>query len=322
MQTNSSESSLQTEESSGPPKITRSLQKMAGKKLDTSNLETVCCPLCGMVMLRITNTHLKVHGITAADFKKLYPEVRLEPEKAAKERSAKGQETYRKTLDADPELKERIAERARETLRKHIHSASEKERERIFKKMKQTKEQKYTKEYLHEIASRGGRAAYEKHPEMYERGRKAPRSEESRRKTSERFKKLWEDPAYKQNISDKNRKAAIEGRIPLRPKHVRPTEWEKTMIAFIKKWDLPLDYTGDNRVRINISGGDRKWRNPDFMVRGQKKVVLLDAYWNKHQSLKEESDYRIARLQVLRVIVTELTDEEWLLMKLTRFIQK
>jgi hypothetical protein len=273
-------------------------------------------------MLRLTNTHLKTHQLTSAEFKELYPEVRIEPETAAKERAAKRSITYKQRLESDPELKKKVAERSTKVLNKYIHSASAEERKRIYDKARRTKEQRYTKEYLSEISSKGGRATYERHPEIYERGRKTPKSAESRRKTSERFKKLWKDPKYKQNISDKNKKAALEGRIPLIPKHVRPTEWEKKMMVFIEKHGLPLDYTGDNRVRINILGGDRKWRNPDFMVRGQKKVVLLDAYWNKHQSLMEEQDYQIAGYQVLRVIVPELMDEEWLLMKLMRFIQK
>jgi hypothetical protein len=74
-------------------------------------------------------------------------------------------------------------------------------------------------------------------------------------------------------------------------------------------------------MKVLIEDGFRVWRNPDFVVVGQeKKVVLLDAYLNKPEHEQEMQDYLKVGFSVLRVSVPELQDTEWLIRKIEKFL--
>jgi hypothetical protein len=197
------------------------------------------------------------------------------------------------------------------------------ENRRLQQRGVRTYKRRFSVEQRRGFSRQGGLAAIAKHPELKASGNAALRawqnSTKGRTFLRKNAKKLWSTPAIRERIVTAIRKAAIDRRIPLRLKNVRPTAHERRMIRLCRSLSLPLRYTGDNRFTIPIPNGSRHWRNPDFVVPNSRGAVLLDAYWGKTQAA-ENVDYRKAGWTILRIAVAELADREWFSRKIRSFI--
>ena len=273
-------------------------------------------------MRAVTNTHLKTHGTTVTDVKLKFPKFLFEHPRKSKERSLKGQEAMRVALLKDPKKWKALGKRLGEFRRK----LSTREKKEIANRARKTLMENTTQGERSAKSRRAALAAHEKHPELRHKRWRASsvfwKSTEGRKLRSKLSKKMWkEDPSYRRKVVSANRKHAISGRIPVRFSGTRPTEGEARVIAFAKRHDLPLTYVGDGNHRVVIpKGGRRHWRNPDFIIVGTDKVILVDAFWTKEQHA-EMKDYASAGKVVLRVSISETNDEEWLLRKLRTFIE-
>lgn len=278
------------------------------------------CPVCGSEMRKVTNTHLRTHGLTAATLREKFPDAVLEPSESSRDRVARG----RVTLANRPESVAKLRANGKR-LAAFRAGLSSRESAKIQARSRATSMARTTAEERTEKARRAALAAHEAHPELrHKRWRaSAPywQSPEGREVARKRTTKLWKDPAHREAVAEKNRAHAISGRIPVVFSHVKPSKWEKLMIAFAAKHKLPLTYVGDGRCRVTIpKGGARAWRNPDFVVPETSKVMLFDAFTAKGERAAEEMDYRRAGRQVLRVDLRELKVPETLLAKLRAFI--
>jgi len=292
----------------------------------TDAVETVSCPLCQEKMRMISNKHLAIHGLDTQSFKKRFPGSRRLPLEMAKRRSLKASATLKSRPESIAILRatgKRLAE-YRRGLPTELNST-------IQSKSAATFMSRIPPAKRIENGRRGGLIAHAKNPNLIDfalksRGgqdnRKFWSSEEGRAYRGTLSKDMWTKDSHRENVASKNRAHAISGRIPVRFPHIRPTRAEKAFINVIERHHLPLDYTGDGRFRIVIPpGGKRHWRNPDFVIRGQKKVVLLDGYFKE---VKEETrDYvRAGGWKILRVSVPELFDEEWVVRKVMRYVNQ
>ena len=196
----------------------------------------------------------------------------------------------------------------------------------IQEKSKNTFMERFTPEERSARARAAHSAAVEKYPNLSSMAGTAAiphlKSPERRKLASDTAKRLWSNPEHRKLVTESSRRMALNGDIPLRMPGIRPTKSERIMIAFIEKHGIPLKYVGDNAVRVNILDGNRHWRNPDFILEGEKKAVLLDGFWNPQEHDEEMMDYKSAGWEILRVSVNETTDEKWLLHKLKKFIGK
>lgn len=199
---------------------------------------------------------------------------------------------------------------------------SPEERSAIAGRALNSKRAKYSTEQISAFSAKGGYATAKLHPEILNKGRKKAidfwRTAEGREFASKRADFLWSKESHRATVSSKNKEHALSGRIG-QHFHQRPTANERVLVDLANALGLPIEYTGDGRLRIETKG-QRNWRNPDFIVSGQKKVILLDTQIHRNQQILEEKDYSAAGWRVLRISTAELLDPEWIDRKIRRFI--
>ena len=238
-------------------------------------------------------------------------------------RSEKGQATMRTKRQTDPEYRARWREMGTKlaTFRASLSSA---ENAAIQQRSTTTYLATTTSEERAAISRCAGKATAQKYPDNWQCAQKAStekaRSPEGRAAASARFTRLWQDPQHREKVSKANRQAVLDGRIPLLVRSVRPTPAEKRLIELILAWKLPLQYVGDNRLRIPTPRGTRHWRNPDFVCKGQQKVVLLDQASSRPTQSQETAEYERAGYSVLRVLWRELKSTKVLEARLRAFL--
>jgi hypothetical protein len=181
---------------------------------------------------------------------------------------------------------------------------------------------KTTKKERSENSARGYAAAIQKYPDLHIRGNRdfaAQRAPEARMKQSRRARQLWRQRKYRVRIAEANSRAAIDGRIPVIFRRARPTTRERKMIALLREWGISLRYVGDGSFRVPTPGGQRHWRNPDFINEATRKILLLDLFRTAHADV-ETADYVQAGWQVLRVKTDEMKVVEILERKVRAFM--
>lgn len=311
-----------TDENLPPPPITTSTPIEGGLRSRRFErvIASIACPICGMLMGAITNRHLAVrHGLSTIEFRRLYPNQPMQPPENRRVASTRA----KATIQASPEKRER----QRQVIAIMQEASADRSPEQMAaaaRKAAATMRKRFTPQERSAFARQGGLAVLAQHPEQFASmgAKSAPfwNSPQGKALASARAIGLWADPAHRKNIATKNRQAALDGRIRQKFTRSRPSKHECRMIAFVERAKLPLQYVGDGEFRIEIPNGNRHWRNPDFLVIGQRKIVLLDTQFKPGQQPQEDMDYRLAGWAVLRVSVPELTDERWLKRKLRTFI--
>lgn len=306
------------------PQTTKSLQEEVGSVPGKSASEIPCvvCPICSKEMGIITNTHLRLHGLTIATFQELYPSSLRE---SADHMNARMLATWKSRKQNPDQVTEDIEKG--KALANYRASLTEAENEAIHQRSVETlmKNVSPAERTAHAIAGHAAMTA--KHPnwkEFLESGRAKSlafwKSEEGKQRATEMMARMWGNPQKRLEVIEKIRQRALQGRIHLRPKKNRPTTGEKKLIGLSEKFNLPLVYTGDGLLRVTIpSGGRRHWRNPDFVVPDTKKAVLVDSFWSAEHPA-ENLDYQNAGWEILRVSVPELHDEDWILAKIVLFL--
>jgi hypothetical protein len=165
--------------------------------------------------------------------------------------------------------------------------------------------------------------ALAKPPDLSAKGGKASaawkRLPENRRTAAERFRRMWRSRGHRSRITTANSQAAIDGRIPVIFRRARPTTRERKMILLLRGWEIPLLYVGDGSFRVPTPGGQRHWRNPDFINEEARKILLLDLFRTAHADV-ETADYVTAGWQVLRVKTAEMRSVQVLERKVRNFM--
>jgi hypothetical protein len=247
-----------------------------------------------------------------------------EAPEATKARVGKSSATVRERIKSDPEVAAFWAAHGKKLYERLERKTTKQERRDRSINSLQAWRDTMSSEELSETSRKRMATARERFPDLASMGGIAAgefqRKPETRKVTSKRFKKLWEDPEHRAKVSAANSKAAIEGRIPVVFNASRPTELEKRLIILFKNWGIPFRYTGDGSFRIPTPDGCRNWRNPDFIHTDNiKSAILLDSYVSaEHDS--ETADYANAGWKILRINVAEMNDPEWLQHKLQIFI--
>lgn len=306
---------------------TSSSPSEGGSKPPTSGEETesVVCPICQKALRTITGTHLRLHAMTTAQFHQQFPDMKFQPPGYVKDRRAKALATWKQRYETDPAFT-RKAKTTGRRLAEFRSSLTDEQNQVLQHRSMATCKARYTKEQRSAQSRMGGIAAWKKYPNLESFRKEArsvfwnsPKSTEARQTISQASRKRWQNPEYRRHISETNRKAAIDGRIPLRPTLTRPSASEKLMIDFLHRHEIPMQYTGDNRLRIDIPQGDRSWRNPDFILPGTQKAILLDIcrWWGQKA---ENLDYQKTDWTVLRILVKELQNEAELVAKIRAFL--
>jgi len=91
------------------------------------------------------------------------------------------------------------------------------------------------------------------------------------------MKKLWEQRDFKKVMLQK----LTEGR------EIRPTTLERRVIEIIKKYNIPLEYTGDGSLWIGNPP-----MNPDFVYKDRKAVVeVFGDYWHTPDEEKKRMEF-------------------------------
>jgi len=316
-------STLPTEPSSNAHKSILSGSTASGPKPESCEEATdfVTCMICKRPFRAISNTHLRSHGMTVQEYKKKHSS-QVEAPATKAERLAASDRERKRLLAEDPEFKRKL-QLTGKRLAEFRASLPPQQNAEISAKSAQSYLENSTPEERQANSRKGLKKAKEHFPNVHSMGGKASQKKfwqtaAGRARASQRAKEMWKDPAHRANVSAKVRQAVLEGRIPLRPKHVRPTAYERQLVAICAKHNLPLEYTGDNSLRLPIPNGNRSWRNPDFIVPNTRKVVLLDAYLRNTD--EEDQDYQAVKIQVLRIAAPELLDEEWVCRKIRRFL--
>ena len=288
---------------------THSQRQSVGSSQGISDLARsfVVCPICEESMQLLTITHLRRHVLTMASFRRRFPDAILEAPAHAVARTAKSVAKQAERLRSDPafvEEKRMQGERlaaARSALSPHQNA-------RIHRKSVATFLAETTEKERSENSARGYAAAIQKYPDLHVRGNRdfaAQRTPEARRAASRRFRALWRARKHRALIRDANSRAAIDGRIPVIFRRARPTTRERKMISLLRGWGIPLLYVGDGSFRVQTPGGQRHWRNPDFINEAARKILLLDLFRTAHADV-ETADYLQAGWQVLRVKTDEM----------------
>ena len=126
----------------------------------------------------------------------------------------------------------------------------------------------------------------------------------SRKRNSRRTKKLWTNPEYVKKVLKANKR--------------RPTNPEK---VFDEMTPDIIRYTGNRAWWRQLADG--KYRNPDFKITGQNKVIeIFGDYWHKGENPQELIDlYKQAGLDCLVFWEHEVyNNQEQILKKVNQFI--
>jgi len=289
---------------------TRSQPPSAGSSPETCAQEclSVVCPICRKNLRLLTGTHLRAHDLKMKEFRSRFPHVTLESPASTLLRTTKAAEKQRERLRSDPAFAA-VKRMQGSLLAKHRASLSPAQNAAIQRKSVSTFLRITTAEDRSAQAARAREVALARHPNMSSRGGKAGaywhRTPKARKAAAERFKRLWKTNAYKERVSAATSKAAIDGRIPVIFRRARPTARERKMIAILRGWGIPLRYVGDGSFRVPTPGGQRHWRNPDFINEELRKILLLDLFRTAHADV-ETADYVRAGWEVLRVKTDEM----------------
>ena len=268
----------------------------------------VVCPICRKSMRLLTITHVRKHELTMVEFRRKFPEAELESPASTAARTAKSAAKQEERLKNDPPFAE--AKRMRgQQLAAARAALSLEENAKIHRKSVSTFLRTTTAEERSAQASSARAVAVAKYPNMSSRGGKAGaywhRTPEARKSASERFKRLWTKSAHLDRVRAATSAAAIDGRIPVIFRRARPTTRERKMIALLRGWNIPLRYVGDGSYRVPTPGGQRHWRNPDFIHEEMRRILLLDLFRTAHAEV-ETADYVRAGWNVLRVKTDEM----------------
>lgn len=303
---------------------THSQPPSAGSLPETFGQEHLCvvCPICRKELRLLTGTHLRSHDMAMKEFRSRFPHVALESTASTSLRTMKAAEKQRERLQNDPEFAE--AKRIQGSqLAKYRASLSPVQNAAIQRKSVATFLRTTTAEARSGQASEARAIAVARNPDMSSRGGKASahwhRTPTARQAAAERFKRLWKMLPYRKHIRKTTSNATIDGRIPVIFRRARPTTRERKMIALLREWGIPLRYVGDGSFRVPTPGGQRHWRNPDFINEATRKILLLDLFRTAHADVETE-DYLKAGWHVLRVKTDEMRSVEILERKVRIFV--
>jgi len=300
-----------------------------------SRANYVVCPICKRRFKTITGTHLRIHGLTMAQFRNLYPRIQLECGNT-KEKRNKAQQV---ALNC-PEAR---AKRSKISQSLWKRPSFRRKQQKIFNSFEFKK----------------------RHRQAVKKVQNLP---EVKRKHSEAMQRKWEEPAYRlkqqrvqslSGVKEKRRRVALivmnhpKIKEKCRCAQIRPKTRAKHRYAGIKRWQDPTyqekqrkaQNRKPNKAELELEmllnqhfpnqfkyvGDFQFWVgnfNPDFVnVNGQKLIIeLFGDYWHTIDGSQIRDQQRLTTykqygFRTLVIWEHELKELEKVVEKLVTFIE-
>ena len=185
------------------------------------------------------------------------------------------------------------------SLKKAVETRRKMWEDSVFKKMHSEKTSKGVKQKM----KGGWKPVSLQQPCIVEKRLEALRTPSHRKKTSERFKKLWktEDFVRKQ----------------MKARNVRPNKCEKKLEKIMEDNDLPFKYVGDGKLIID-------GKCPDFVWEEKKKLIeFFGEYWHTEDEIpKRKKIFRDEGYSTLIIWGKELKDPTNIINKIKKFMKQ
>lgn len=161
------------------------------------------------------------------------------------------------------------------------------------------------------------------------KGRNDWMSQETRRKISQTVTQLWQDPEYREALSDIHKISTkkmwqdpqfreTQVRAVLKGLNKKPNKPEQHLITLIEANHLPFKYVGDGEFILGS-------RCPDFLnTNGKKQLIeLFGTYWHPIFDVAERTEhFRNYGFSLLTIWEDELADEAKVLKKIKSFTRR